>query len=193
MALTERDFRDLARSLGPEWEGLATELDIDSSEVYRIKQEHYGVSNQIFQMLVAWQRKQSGQDLLARERLQSALTTVKRHDLAERLQAQAVSARGDAVDSTSGGVHINANFMDPAGPSCQPQAQAQPSRQQQQQEQQQRHPAVQTYTYEAPPGTVPYVGRLTITGRNSPVIIGSVSHSTFNFGGGGGRSGDRRN
>ena len=85
MALTEKNFRDLAHNLGQEWERLATELGMNSSEIFQIKQDYQGVANQIFQMLIAWQQKQGTQQGPARQSLLDALRTVQRNDLAETL------------------------------------------------------------------------------------------------------------
>ncbi|XP_038072865.1 uncharacterized protein LOC119741206 [Patiria miniata] len=192
MALDEKYFRELADLLGPEWQRLGTELDFDNNKMYRFEVDHHGVSNQIFAMLVAWRQKEGVSELGAREKLLTALRRVDRNDLADKLQARTAvavpqGAPVDTADAACGGVQITANIINPQETSAQPQSQTSFNYNQPQQ----AHPT--TYTYHAPPGTVPYVGRLTITGRNSPVIIGSVSHSTFNFGGGGGSSGDHRN
>jgi hypothetical protein len=164
---------------------------MNSSEIFQIKQDYQGVANQIFQMLIAWQQKQGTQQGPARQSLLDALRTVQRNDLAEKLGQMQAGAQGDVADSASGGISITAAFSNPPQPHVhpQPQPQAQPHPSQQQQQQQQ--PKTQTVTYHAPPGTVPYVGHLTITGKQSPVIIGSVSNSTFNFGCRGG-SGDKK-
>ncbi len=80
--LTEETLRGLSRQLSSGWETLATYLDISSSTVGKLKRDHKGTEEQIFQMLLLFNRRDH------RDQLFEALQKIGRNDLAQELKRE---------------------------------------------------------------------------------------------------------
>ncbi|XP_038060816.1 uncharacterized protein LOC119731681 [Patiria miniata] len=78
-------FRELAKDIGGEWEQLASYLKFKKEDVDKIKIDHRGVNEQIFQMLVQWSEKSGNKVDKMRKELIGALRQVDKPKLADKV------------------------------------------------------------------------------------------------------------
>ncbi len=94
--LTEKTLRGLSRQLASGWETLATYLDISSATVGKLKRDHKGTEEQIFQMFLLF-KGQNRQD--HRDQLLVALHKIGRNDIVQELKRETEQPEGKDTEN----------------------------------------------------------------------------------------------
>ena len=79
---TEKFIRNISKNIGAEWEKLATFLDISHDTVAKLKRDHIGTEERIFQMLLVFKKRSREEPRGLPDQLENALRTIGRVDLA---------------------------------------------------------------------------------------------------------------
>ena len=99
--ITEEFLRRLSSNLGTDWEKLATFLDISYATVGKLKRDHTGTEEQIFQMLLTFKKNSNKNQHGLVDQLETALSDIGRVDLACNIRRELEQKKQRRDDSQS--------------------------------------------------------------------------------------------